>query len=125
VKYAVDLIKNHIDKPLVSVKTEELVSHAIERMRQYKISQLPVEDSQGFVGSLDESDLFRLYFEDKNIADKPIKDIMQKAFPVVYKNTSVEEVSQLINKNNQAVLVDLGEGKFHIITKHDVISVIS
>ncbi|MDH3322554.1 MAG: pyridoxal-phosphate dependent enzyme, partial [Flavobacteriaceae bacterium] len=46
VKYAVDLIKNHIDKPLVSVKTEELVSHAIERMRQYKISQLPVEDSQ-------------------------------------------------------------------------------
>ncbi len=124
VKYAADLIKNHIDKPLVSVKTEELVSHAIERMRQYKISQLPVEDSTGFVGSLDESDLFRLYFEDKNIADRPIKEVMQKAFPVVYKNASVEEISQLINKNNQAVLVDLGNGKFHIITKHDVISVI-
>ena len=108
----------------MSVKTEELVSHAIERMRQYKISQLPVEDSTGFVGSLDESDLFRLYFEDKNIADKPIKEVMQKAFPVVYKNASVEEISQLINKNNQAVLVDLGNDKFHIITKHDVISVI-
>jgi len=124
VKYASDLIKSHMDKPLVSVKTEELVSHAIERMRQYKISQLPVEDSTGFVGSLDESDLFRLYFEDKNIADKPIKEVMQKAFPVVYKNASVEEISKLINKNNQAVLVDLGNDKFHIITKHDVISVI-
>ncbi|MCF6224608.1 MAG: pyridoxal-phosphate dependent enzyme [Flavobacteriaceae bacterium] len=124
VKYAADLIKNHIDKPLISVKTEELVSHAIERMRQYKISQLPVEDSNGFVGSLDESDLFRLYFEDKNIADRPIKDVMQKAFPIVYKNASIEEISKLINQKNQAVLVDLGNDKFHIITKHDVISVI-
>jgi len=124
VKYAADLIKDHIDKPLVSVKTEELVSHAIDRMRQYDISQLPVEDSEGFVGSLDESDLFRLYFENKDIADSPIKEVMQKPFPIVQKNASIEDVSKLINKNNQAVLVDLGKDKFHIITKHDVISVI-
>jgi cystathionine beta-synthase len=124
IKIALDLIKNHIDKPLVSVKTEELVSHAIERMRQYKISQLPVIDSSGFVGSLDEGDLFRLYFENKDIADKPIKDVMQKPFPIVHKKASVEEVSKLINKNNQAVLVDLGKDTYHIITKHDVISMI-
>ena len=30
---AEDLIKEHIDKPLVVVRTEELVSHAIERMK--------------------------------------------------------------------------------------------
>jgi cystathionine beta-synthase len=124
VKIASDLIKNHIDKPLVTVKTEELVSHAIDRMRQYKISQLPVTDSEGFVGSLDESDLFRLYFENKDIADKPIKEVMQKPFPIVQKNASIEDISKLINKNNQAVLVDLGYEKYHIITKHDVISVI-
>jgi cystathionine beta-synthase len=124
VKFASDLIKNHIDKPLVSVKTEELVSHAIDRMRQYKISQLPVVDSEGFVGSLDESDLFRLYFENKHIADKPIKDVMQKPFPIVQKNASIEDISKLINKKNQAVLVDLGKEKYHIITKHDVISMI-
>jgi len=124
VKYAADLIKNHMDKPLVSVKTEELVSHAIERMRQYDISQLPVVDSEGFVGSLDESDLFRLYFENKDIADEPIKNVMQKPFPIVEKNSSLEEISKLINKNNQAVLVNLGKGLYHIVTKHDVISVI-
>ena len=124
IKYASDLIKNHIDKPLVTVKIGELVSHAIERMRTNKISQLPVIDSTGFVGSLDESDLFRLYFEDKNIADKLIKDIMQNPFPIVHKNASVEDISRLIDKQNQAVLVDLGNGKYHIITKHDVISVI-
>jgi cystathionine beta-synthase len=37
---AEDVIKDHIDKPLIVARTEELVSHAIERMRKYKISQI-------------------------------------------------------------------------------------
>jgi len=119
---AEDLIKDHSDKPLVIVRTEELVSHAIERLRKYKISQIPVIDTNGFVGSIDETDLFRSYVEDKDIADKPIREIMGKPYPVVKANTSIEEISKLINKDNQAVLVDLGNGKHHIITKHDIIS---
>ncbi|NHN25369.1 pyridoxal-phosphate dependent enzyme [Flavobacterium jejuense] len=119
---ATDLIKEHQDKPLIVVRTEELVSHAIERLKKYKISQIPVIDTTGFVGSLDETDLFRSYVEDKNIADKPIKEVMGKPFPIVKENTSIEEVSKLINKDNQAVLVELENGKYHIITKHDVIS---
>ncbi|MCW4467388.1 pyridoxal-phosphate dependent enzyme [Flavobacterium sp. MFBS3-15] len=119
---AEDLIKGHSDKPLVIVRTEELVSHAIERLRKYKISQIPVIDTNGFVGSVDETDLFRSYVEDKDIAEKPIREIMGKPYPIVQKNTSIEEISKLINKDNQAVLVDLGGGKHHIITKHDIIS---
>ena len=119
---AQDVIKDHIDKPLVIVRTEELVSHAIDRLKKYKISQIPVIDTTGFVGSLDETDLFRSYIEDKDIADKPIREIMGKPYPIVAMNAPIEEISKLINKDNQAVLVDLGNGKFHIITKHDIIS---
>ena len=118
---AEDVIKDHIDKPLVVVRTEELVSHAIERMRKYKISQIPVIDIKGFVGSVDETDLFQSYVSDKNVADKPIKDIMGKPYPIVKTGTSIEEVSKLFTKDNQAVLVDLGNGKHHIITKYDII----
>ena len=119
---AEDLIKDHKDKPLVIVRTEELVSHAIERLKKYKISQIPVIDTTGFVGSVDESDLFRSYFENKDIADLPIKDVMGKPFPIVSASASIDEVSKLISKDNQAVLVDLGNGTHHIITKHDIIS---
>jgi cystathionine beta-synthase len=76
------------------------------------------------VGSLDESDLFRSYFEDKNIADRPIKEVMNKPFPVVGRNASLEDISKLIDKNNPAVLVDMKDGKHQIITKHDIIRVI-
>ncbi len=122
---ASDLIKSHIDKPLIIVRTEELVSHAIERLKKYNISQIPVIDSTGFVGSLDETDLFRSYFADKNIGDKPIREIMGKPYPIVQENTPLEEVTKLINKDNQAVLVALENGKYHIITKHDIISSIN
>ncbi|WP_433835866.1 pyridoxal-phosphate dependent enzyme [Flavobacterium anhuiense] len=118
---AEDVIKDHIDKELIVVRTEELVSHAIERMRKYKISQIPVVDINGFVGSVDETDLFRSYVEDKNVAEKPIKEVMGKPFPIVKLGTPIEEVSKLFSKENDAVLVDLGNGHHHIITKYDII----
>ena len=121
---AEDLIKGHIDKPLLTVKTEELVSHAIERMRDYKISQIPVEDANGLVGSVDESALLRHYLEDKNIAEKPIREVMGAAYPIVAKTTSIDKVSKLITKDNQAVLVDLENEKHHINTKYDIINAI-
>lgn len=118
---AEDVIKDHIDKELIVVRTEELVSHAIQRMRKYKISQIPVVDINGFVGSVDETDLFRSYVADKNVAEKPIKEVMGKPFPIVKMGTPIEEVSKLFSKENDAVLVDLGNGHHHIITKYDII----
>jgi len=119
---AADLVTNNADKPLVTVKTEELVSHAIERMKAHKISQIPVEDSSGFVGAIDEADLLRKYIENKDISDLPIKEVMHKPFPIVDKNTPIETISKLFDKENNAVLVKLEEGKYQIITKYDIIS---
>jgi cystathionine beta-synthase len=118
---AKDAIKDHLDKPLVIARTEELVSHAIDRMRKYKISQIPVIDVTGFVGSVDEADLFQAYVNDGDVASKPIREVMGKPYPMVKADTPIEEVSKLISKDNRAVLVELSEGKHHIITKYDII----
>ena len=118
---AEDIIREHLARPLIVVRTEELVSHAIERMRKHNISQIPVIDISGFVGSVDESDLFRSYVNDKNSIEKPIREIMGKPYPVVKLGTTIEEVSRLFTKENEAVLVDLENGNHHIITKSDII----
>lgn len=119
---AEDLIKNHIDKPLVVVRTEELVSHAVDKMRQFKISQIPVIDTSGFAGSLNDTDLLQAFVSNPEIAETPIKELMGQPYPVIAKNTVVDEVSKLITKENNAVLVDLGNGAHHIITKYDIIN---
>ena len=93
-------------------------------MKTFKISQIPVKDINGFVGSIDESILLQYFIKDKNIAEKPIKEIMGKPYPIVKKMTTLEDVSKLITNENDAVIVDLENGNHHIITKYDIISAI-
>ena len=124
IKTAADITKNNAERPLVTVQTEELVSHAIERMKTFKISQIPVKNINGFVGSIDESILLQYFIKDKNIAEKPIKEIMGKPYPIVKKMTALEDVSKLITNENDAVIIDLENGNHHIITKYDIISAI-
>ncbi len=119
-----DTIKSHIDKPLITAKTEELVSHAIMRMRKFKISQIPVTDTTGFVGSIDESDLIQAYAADKDVLDKPLHTVMGQPYPIVKAGSSIKAMMPLFTKDNQAVLIDLGRDKFHIVTKHDLIAII-
>lgn len=122
VNTAYDLVKNHLDKQLVTVKTGELVSHAIARMRQNNISQFPVESSTGLVGSIDEKYLLQRYKKDSDITNIYIKEVMREPFPIVQKETSLEEVSALIGEKNSAVLVDMGDGKYNIITSSDLLN---
>jgi len=120
-----DLVSGHRDKPLVSLYAEELVSHAIAKMRNFGISQIPVMKDGNFVGSIDDSHLYELLVDQPELRDAAISSVMRPAFPVVSVNTPVDQLCKLINKNTPAVLVEIGEGKFHIVSRYDVISAMS
>jgi len=119
------LVEKHKDHPLVSVYGEELVSHAIDRMRKFSISQIPVMKDGKFVGSLDDTKVYQSLMDQPELRDTPISAIMQDPFPVVDEDASIESVSKLINKDVSAVLVQLKNGNFHIITRQDIISAIA
>lgn len=117
-----DLVAKHIDKPLVSLYAEELVSHAIAKMRSFGISQIPVMKDGKFVGSVDDSHVYQVLVDAPELRDAPISSIMGAPFPVVQQNTTIEDICKLINKQTPAVLVELANGKYHIISRYDVIS---
>ena len=83
-----------------------------------------MKDGQ-FVGSLDDHKVYQSLVENPELKDKAIANIMTAPFPVVKEDTSIEEVSKLVNKDTSAVLVELKNGSFHIITPHDLISAIA
>lgn len=120
-----DLIAGHKHLDLITVKSSELVSHAILKMQQYDISQIPVMEGDEFVGSLDDSKLFQTIVADPAAGDKMVKDVMGKPYPIINSNEDVKKVASHISKENDAVLVDLGDNKYHIITKHDIIGALS
>ncbi|MFT5860376.1 MAG: cystathionine beta-synthase [Flavobacteriaceae bacterium] len=120
-----DLVSKHGDLPLVSLYAEELVSHAIDKMRQFGISQIPVVKDGGFAGSLSDNEVYQLLCDKPELRDTSISAIMGKAFPIVQANATIEQVSRLITKDCDAVLVELAGGNHHIITRHDLISAIA
>ena len=124
-KNATDIIAQHGDKGLVMCGSEELVSHAVSKMKEYKISQIPVTRDGEIAGFVDDSHLFQAIIEDASVMDQPLANVMQEPLPILPANASVEEISKKINKQTPAVLIDLGNGKHHIVTRHDLINAIA
>lgn len=118
---AIDLIQSHKDQKLVTVAKDETVSSAIEKMKNFDISQIPVVDGGKFIGSLDDFKVYSELLGNQELLLKPVSEIMQAPFPQVSPNDKLEDVSKCITKENNAVLVTDEEGNDHIITRHDII----
>ncbi len=124
-KTAGELVAKNADSPLVTVFAEELVSHAIAKMRKFGISQIPVLKDNTFAGSIDDSHVYQLLVEDPSLRDSPISSIMGAPFPVVNHAAHLDDLCKLINKDTPAVLVELPNGGHHIVTRYDIISAMS
>lgn len=115
-----DLIKDKMNSPLVTVKTEELGWHAIHRMKEFNLSHLPVTDINGIVGSISQEKLSRLFFKDRNLADRPIHEIMEKALPVIQSEQPVDGLHTAIETAG-AVLVEFPNMEKRLLTAMDII----
>jgi cystathionine beta-synthase len=124
-KTAGELVAKHADSPLVTLFAEELVSHAIAKMRKFGISQIPVLKDNAFVGSINDSHVYQLLMEDPSLRDSPISSIMGAPFPVVNYSAHLDDLCKLINKETPAVLVELPKAGHHIVTRYDIISAMS
>ena len=120
-----DLVAQHGDKSLITCGSEELVSHAVAKMKNYKISQIPITKDGEIVGYVDDARLYQTVMDNAEMMDTPLSNVMQDPLPVLAANASVEEISKHISKEVPAVLIDMGNDAFHIVTRHDLISAIA
>lgn len=121
VKTFKDLVNARGTQQLITVSSEQSVADAIGLMKKYDISNLPVQNGNGIIGSLSESGLFNKVMENAAIKDQQVSSVMENEYPVVPFNMSVEKISHLISKQNGAVLSKDETGAFHIVTKYDLI----
>lgn len=122
---AIDLISSHKNQKLITVNTDNSINDAFNIMSKYGISQIPVKKGNEFVGSLNDNYLFTKLCADSSIKNKTVAELMQSPFPMVDAQTPIDEISKLITKENNAVLMTDIAGDTHIITKHDLILGIS
>jgi cystathionine beta-synthase len=123
---AINLIEGHKHLKLVTAKTTDKVGEAVQLMKKFSISQLPVTNEEGeYVGSLNDTNLYSMLIENHVTKQKHVADVMSPCFPFVHPQSSMEDVSKMITKENAAVLVRDFMGQVHIITKQDLIESIS
>jgi cystathionine beta-synthase len=108
---------------LVSVAPDQQVAHALNLMEAHSLSQLPVIEEGNAVGSLRESHLMGKLLGNRDLLQSPIREVMDKPFPVVNEGVEVERAMKYL-KNSPAVLVEEYGRIIGIITRHDVLNVI-
>jgi cystathionine beta-synthase len=121
VKTFKDVVSARGTKRLITVEPAQTVSEAVELMKKYDIEQIPVMNGDGPIGAISEGGLFQKVFDNPEIKNFKISDVMEPLLPVVAFDTPVEKLSSLINKGNGAVLAKDEAGNFHIVTKYDVL----
>lgn len=124
-KTALDAIRHHMDKGLITIGSNETVGNAIVLMKKYSISQIPVKDKETFVGTISDSQLFQRLMDEPSLKDRPVAELMSDPMPIVDSHETIEHVARCITKENPAVLVKTDKGEHHILTRHDLISSIS
>jgi cystathionine beta-synthase len=111
---------------LVAVAPHSLLLEAVQLMKDWEISQIPVVEGAEVVGSVKEDRLIHLLISDPSAKSKHVRDVMEEPFPVVDATATIEELSKLLTKENPAVLMrNGGEGTFEILTKADLIRAIA
>jgi cystathionine beta-synthase len=108
--------------PLITVSVQDKVTAAIDMMKRYNVSQLPVMDGTTVVGTLQETALMNRIFEEPGSLHHYVKDVMGDALPMISRDTNLNSVYQMLLDGRSAVLVvDLDSKPCGIVTKIDLI----
>jgi cystathionine beta-synthase len=106
---------------LVHVPGATTVRKALDLMQQHAVTQLPVIEEGESLGSLSETRLMARALQDMKILEAPVQAVMEPPFPVVHARDTVEHVTQLLGRGNDAVLVRDAGAFTGILTRSDVL----
>jgi cystathionine beta-synthase len=128
---------------VVAVGCDQTVQEAIELLREYEVSQLPVVrgvaaatgqldecmgpkpdepiEVPGIIGSLQERTLLDHIFRNPDVLTSPVSSIMDAPFQLVDANEEIERVIPLLAASTPAVLVQREGILIGVITRADIL----
>jgi cystathionine beta-synthase len=107
---------------LVSVGPTHKVSDALQMMKTYSISQLPVLEEGKSVGSLREGRIMAKLLDNRELMEAPVSEVMDRALPVVNEDIGLRTAVKYL-KSSPALLVEEYGRIVGIVTRQDVVDV--
>ncbi len=117
-----DLIQMKDSKAFLAADESDPVANVISVMKEKEISQMAVMADGQITGSITEGQIIQYLISDNDSErSKKVGDIMGDAFPMVEMDTSVKQLSQIISRQNPAVIAQDPSGTLQIITQYDIL----
>jgi cystathionine beta-synthase len=111
--------------PMITVTEAQTVKEALDLLRRYEISQLPVMRGDEVVGSVNDVAVMQAVFDHADIMHKPVGEVMGRAFPMLEHDAEVGIAYKLLTMGNHAIVVTDDGKPVGVVTRQDVISFLS
>lgn len=119
-----DILKLKRIKKLEYAQAKDAALAAMKKMRTIDSSQLPVFEEGTVVGTVYDDDLINAILQGKDLTSMTVRELMHEPLPLIRKEATLEEITQFIPGRTPALLVDLGNGRYDIITKFDLVTAV-
>jgi cystathionine beta-synthase len=106
---------------LVSVTPSTAVRQALNLMRTWNVSQLPVLEDGQCVGSLVDGPLMAQALSQPALLERPVREIMDDPLPVVDAALPSDRLAPLLTRESPAALVRKGSELIGIVSRFDVL----
>jgi cystathionine beta-synthase len=117
--------RNTKARQLILVGPDQTVFHSLRTMQEQDISQLPVFEEGGIVGTIYEDQILNLALQGKDLRKLIIREVMSKPLPQVPRDAPVDRVTHILSHESPAIFVVMGNGKYEILTKYDLMGTIA
>jgi len=111
--------------PMITVTEAQTVKEALDLLRRFEISQLPVMREAEVVGSINDVAVMQAVFDHADIMHKPVVEVMGRPFPMLDHDSEVGIAYKLLTMANHAIVVTDGSKPVGVVTRQDVISFLS
>ncbi len=121
-----DVLRSKTPLPqMITLEDTAVVRDALDLLRRYEISQIPVMRDGEQIGSINDVGVMQAVFDQADILHKPVSDVMGRPFPVLEQRAEIDLAYKLLTLANPAVVItDEGE-PVGVLTRQDIITYLS
>ncbi|MBI2819576.1 MAG: pyridoxal-phosphate dependent enzyme [Acidobacteria bacterium] len=117
--------KRHPGGKLISAAPGETAQQALRLLQDNQISQLPVFDEGMCVGTVREDEILNLALRGADLAQLVLRECMKAPLPLLELEAPIDRVTYLLTNESPAVLVEMGNNQYEILTKYDLIEMLA
>jgi cystathionine beta-synthase len=111
--------------PMITVQDDDVVKNALDLLRRYEISQLPVLHGNEIVGSINDVAVMQAVFDRSDLLHKSVRAVMGRPFPALETTVEIDRAYKLLTLANAAILATEAGRPMGVLTRQDIISYLS